>query len=144
MSYQAEIVRAERVSKGHYKLVTANNEYSYECIDTKGKFQEEEESWKARVLESQEILLEWIENQKPPCPACICWNSEGNALLEVKLTTLYNPTYNMQISEINPYVFKDAGDWVADPACPILLQNLAKLNRMCEPETMHSKDATGL
>ena len=109
------ITAAEKISENEFKLITeAGNAYYYKIIDPIS----DNEDWKKYVLDGQQILLDWIENQETPSPACIYWNYLKMAMLEVKVKTPFEgcPTV---CSEINPFSAKDTKDWVVDPQCQI-------------------------
>lgn len=125
MKMELFVVRGEKVEGDQYKLITHNGlEYSYKRLNTEREsFQKEEYVWKMRVIEGQNILLDWIENPVGESPAYICWNYEGRAMLEVKLKTLFSDTWNYFGIETNPYEFRDVGDWVLDKNCPYKKKN---------------------
>lgn len=121
MPYHSTVTHAEKVSDTEYKLFTEdNNAYLYTCLPRSSPtFLENEALWRMRVLEGEDILLQWIQDTTQPSPAYICWNYERMAMLEVKLKTKFNenPEYNNYGSEINPFDYKGDG-WVVDKACP--------------------------
>ena len=124
MPNQSIVTHAEKISDSEYKLITAdNNAYLYSCIARESSdFLKEEALWRQRVLEGEDILLEWIRDTSQPSPAYICWNYECRAMLEVKLKTKYNedPRYNNYGIEINPFEYKGDDDWVVDKSCPFI------------------------
>ena len=119
-----KIVDAEKLGESEYNLITeAGNSYFYRLIDTtRESFLKEEKRWRERVMEGEQILLDWIENRtnRPPI-AEIYWNYQRMAMLKVPLRTIFNaePSDNIYGSEINPLDNKDADGWVIDKACPL-------------------------
>jgi hypothetical protein len=120
MPYQSIVDRAEKISDSEYKLFTEhNNSYLYRCLPRNSPlFLENEALWRQRVLEGEDILLQWIEDTSQPSPAYICWNYEGMAMLEVKLNTKFSQSLeeNTYGSEINPFDYK-GDEWVVDTGC---------------------------
>ena len=114
MLNSSRIVAAEKISEKDYKLITEEGfAYYYEYMDPKS----DDEAWKNYILEGQQILLGWIENQGTESPACIYWNYLKMAMLEVKVKTPYCGS-STTASEINPFDLKDMEEWVIDPNCP--------------------------
>jgi hypothetical protein len=114
MSYQSIIIRGEKIAENEYKLITEHGyEYHYICVSEKEGFLEEtDETWKASVLEGEQILLKFLENPEGESPAHIYWNYEGRAMLEVKLEAMFR-------AEIYPFELKDSEEWPVDKNCPI-------------------------
>jgi hypothetical protein len=114
MTYQYKIVACEKINDTDYKLITETKHcYFYRLIEPMHEpFASQEESWKKAVLLAQDTLFQWITNPVGLAPACICWNSEGYAMLEIHVGS------NTEVSEINSFENKEE-DWMLDEACPL-------------------------
>lgn len=116
-----KIVSAERTSaEGEFKLLSdAGNAYYYRSITKSDTFLAEEEQWRNYVLDGENTLLRWIENQETlPAPATIHWNFEKRAMLEVAIAKNQFRNLTSFGSEINRFELKDKKFWTMDSACP--------------------------